>query len=135
MNWDTDLGSWHTQSCNWPGGALDNCVSPEGSCAAGPPPVNGGTIMSYCHLTSNGINFSHGFGAVPGAKIRDKVLNSSCLTPTGTAPDGAHNNQCHGRIRYPQLGCRSRCYGLHHSIQGQCFQQLDISGHHHRNRF
>ena len=83
-----NLGSYHTQSCNWPGGALDNCVSPEGSCAPGPPPVNGGTIMSYCHLTSTGINFNKGFGTVPGAKIRDKVLNATCLTSSGTAPSG-----------------------------------------------
>ncbi len=81
-----NLGSWHTQSCSWPNGALDNCVNPEGSCAPGPPPVNGGTIMSYCHLTGYGINFNNGFGAVPGAKIRDKVLNSTCLTQSGAAP-------------------------------------------------
>jgi Metallo-peptidase family M12/Secretion system C-terminal sorting domain len=83
-----NLGSYHTQSCSWPNGALDNCVSPEGSCAPGPAPVNGGTIMSYCHLTGTGINFNNGFGPVPGAKIRDKVLNASCLTPSGAAPAG-----------------------------------------------
>lgn len=81
-----NLGSWHTQSCNWPGGALDNCVNPEGSCSPGPSPQNGGTIMSYCHLTGNGINFNHGFGPKPGARIRDKVLNGSCLPQTGTSP-------------------------------------------------
>ncbi|MBL7825958.1 MAG: fibronectin type III domain-containing protein [Saprospiraceae bacterium] len=83
-----NLGSWHTQSCNWTNGALDNCVSPEGSCASGPAPTNGGTIMSYCHLTSYGINFANGFGPQPGAKIREKVLNASCLTPSGSAPTG-----------------------------------------------
>ncbi len=83
-----NLGSYHTHSCSWPNGALDNCVSPEGSCAPGPAPVNGGTIMSYCHLSSTGINFNNGFGPVPGAKIRDKVLNAACLTPSGTAPTG-----------------------------------------------
>ncbi len=83
-----NLGSYHTQSCNWPGGPLDNCVSPEGSCAPGPTPVNGGTIMSYCHLSGVGINFNNGFGPVPGAKIRDKVLNATCLTTSGTAPTG-----------------------------------------------
>ncbi|MCB9342330.1 MAG: fibronectin type III domain-containing protein [Lewinellaceae bacterium] len=82
-----NLGSWHTQSCNWPNGALDNCVSPEGNCSPGPAPVNGGTIMSYCHLTSYGINFTNGFGTVPGAKIREKVLNASCLSNSGAAPN------------------------------------------------
>ncbi|MEQ1798466.1 MAG: M12 family metallo-peptidase, partial [Lacibacter sp.] len=83
-----NLGSWHTQSCNWPGGALDNCVSPEGSCAPGPTPVNGGTIMSYCHLTGHGINFTKGFGPSPGGRIRDKVLSATCVTQSGTVPGG-----------------------------------------------
>lgn len=83
-----NLGSWHTHSCNWPSGALDNCVNPEGTCAPGPTPVNGGTIMSYCHLTGNGINFNKGFGPVPGARIRDKVLNANCVPQSGTVPTG-----------------------------------------------
>jgi hypothetical protein len=87
-----NLGSWHTHSCNWPGGALDNCVSPEGSCAPGPTPVNGGTIMSYCHLTSHGINFTKGFGPTPGARIRDKVLNAACVPQSGTVPTGLSSN-------------------------------------------
>jgi hypothetical protein len=81
-----NLGSWHTQSCNWPNGALDNCVSPEGSCAPGPAPQNGGTIMSYCHLSGYGINFNNGFGPVPGTRIRNQVLAASCLQQSGTAP-------------------------------------------------
>jgi hypothetical protein len=83
-----NLGSWHTHSCNWPNGALDNCYSPEGTCAPGPAPVNGGTIMSYCHLTSYGINFSNGFGPVPGNLIRSKVSASTCTPQTGTTPAG-----------------------------------------------
>lgn len=83
-----NLGSWHTQSCNWPTGALDNCVSPEGSCSPGPAPTNGGTIMSYCHLTGYGINFNNGFGAAPGARIRDKVLNAACVPQSGVVPIG-----------------------------------------------
>ncbi|MBK7936882.1 MAG: fibronectin type III domain-containing protein [Lewinellaceae bacterium] len=83
-----NLGSWHTHSCNWPGGALDNCYTPEGGCASGPAPSNGGTIMSYCHLTSYGINFNNGFGSVPGNRIRTQVQNASCLTSSGTVPAG-----------------------------------------------
>ena len=91
-----NLGAWHTQSCNWPTGALDNCVSPEGSCAPGPNPVNGGTIMSYCHLTGAGINFNNGFGASPGARIRDKVLNASCVPQSGVVPAGLASSNITG---------------------------------------
>jgi len=83
-----NLGSWHTHSCNWPNGALDNCRSPEGSCQPGPTPVNGGTIMSYCHLTSHGINFANGFGPVPGNHIRGKYNAAGCLTGSGSSPTG-----------------------------------------------
>lgn len=84
-----NLGSPHTQSCSWPGGALDNCWAPEGSCSAGPAPTNGGTVMSYCHMTSAGINFANGFGPQPGDLIRSRVTNASCLasaTSDTTAP-------------------------------------------------
>jgi hypothetical protein len=83
-----NLGSPHTQSCSWPGGAIDNCYTPEGGCAYGPAPVNGGTIMSYCHITSVGINFANGFGPLPGDKIRSSVLNATCLASSGTSPAG-----------------------------------------------
>ena len=72
-----NLGSNHTQWCGWVGGALDNCYTTEGGCVAGPQPSNGGTIMSYCHLVSTGINFNNGFGQQPGDKIRLVVGNSS----------------------------------------------------------
>lgn len=75
-----NLGSPHTQSCTWPGGAIDNCFSPEGNCSPGPAPNNGGTIMSYCHLTNYGINFNNGFGPLPGDKIRLEVSKASCLS-------------------------------------------------------
>ncbi len=81
-----NLGSWHTQSCNWPGGAIDNCVQTEGGCAPGPAPSNGGTIMSYCHLSSYGINFNNGFGTLPGNKIRERVTAATCAPQLGTAP-------------------------------------------------
>ncbi|MCW5922314.1 MAG: fibronectin type III domain-containing protein [Saprospiraceae bacterium] len=83
-----NLGSWHTHSCNWPNGALDNCYSPEGNCSPGPAPSNGGTIMSYCHLKSYGINFNNGFGPVPGNRIRDRVLAATCLPSSGAIPTG-----------------------------------------------
>ena len=77
-----NLGSNHTQWCGWSGGALDNCYTTEGGCAPGPPPSNGGTIMSYCHLSGAGIKFSNGFGPQPGNKIRTEVSSATCLSPT-----------------------------------------------------
>lgn len=83
-----NLGSPHTQSCTWPGGAIDNCFTTEGGCPAGPAPVNGGTIMSYCHLTNYGINFNNGFGPLPGDKIRTEVSSATCLSGS-CAPAGS----------------------------------------------
>ncbi|MCC6459503.1 MAG: fibronectin type III domain-containing protein [Saprospiraceae bacterium] len=80
-----NLGSPHTQSCTWPGGAIDNCFTTEGGCSPGPAPSNGGTIMSYCHLTSTGINFNNGFGTLPGNKIRAEVSSATCLAGTCAA--------------------------------------------------
>jgi Metallo-peptidase family M12/Secretion system C-terminal sorting domain/Fibronectin type III domain len=74
-----NLGSPHTHSCSWLDGALDDCAVPEGKCAFGPTPSNGGTIMSYCHLSSVGINFSNGFGIYPGKLIRSRVGGAGCL--------------------------------------------------------
>ncbi len=75
-----NLGSPHTHDCSWPGGPIDNCQPPSGVCGPGPAPTNGGTIMSYCHLTSHGINFNNGFGPLPGDLIRNRVSNASCLS-------------------------------------------------------
>jgi hypothetical protein len=80
------LGSFHTHSCNWPGGAIDNCgplagyPNEGGSCQLGPTPFDGGTIMSYCHLTTFGVNFNNGFGELPGDAIRASVDAASCLS-------------------------------------------------------
>ncbi len=98
-----NIASNHTQWCGWPGGAIDNCYTTEGGCAQGPAPVNGGTIMSYCHLTSYGINLSNGFGPLPGAAIRNAVRTSTCIYPritfnttlqTATEEDADSNNNC-----------------------------------------
>ena len=81
------FGSYHTQNCGaWVGGALDNCYTTEGGCAPGPPPVDGGTIMSYCHLTGYGINFNNGFGVQPGNAIRNTISAAGCVTSCGVAP-------------------------------------------------
>jgi len=43
--------------------------------------------MSYCHLTSDGINMNHGFGPYPAELMRNKVANASCLTTCEKATD------------------------------------------------
>lgn len=75
-------GSRHTQSCVWNNNntAIDGCVEPEGGCPAGPIPSGGGTIMSYCHLNSVGINFSNGFGPQPRELILNNIESSTCLS-------------------------------------------------------
>lgn len=73
-----NFGSHHTHWCGWPGGPIDNCWPVEdGPCNAGPAPTNGGTVMSYCHLTGNGINFNNGFGPLPGDVLRTESQNAS----------------------------------------------------------
>lgn len=85
------LGSRHTHDCVWNGNntRIDGCGPaagyPSGSCAAGPIPTSG-TIMSYCHLVSAGINFSLGFGPQPQALILSNVNNASCLVACGPCP-------------------------------------------------
>lgn len=82
-----NLGSPHTQNCSWGPNhnqALDNCYQTEGNCAPGPAPTGGGTIMSYCHLTSYGINMERGFGTEPGDLIRARVSAANCLGEENT---------------------------------------------------
>ncbi|TSJ45031.1 T9SS type A sorting domain-containing protein [Fluviicola chungangensis] len=83
-----NLGSPHTHACSWTGGAIDGCGPQAGYSEGcnGPIPANGGTIMSYCHLTSVGINFTLGFGPQPGNLIRSRV--NSCITLTCNTDGG-----------------------------------------------
>ncbi|KAA1242113.1 M12 family metallo-peptidase [Aquimarina sp. RZ0] len=80
-----NLGSNHTQACVWNGNntAIDGCSSVEGNCARPGVPDGGGTIMSYCHLTREGINFSKGFGVQPGNVIRNTIAAARCLEVCG----------------------------------------------------
>jgi hypothetical protein len=75
-----NLGSNHTHWCGWPGGAIDNCAMTEGGCSSGPTPTNGGTIMSYCFNTNNGVNFNNGFGNLPKNAILNFINSSSNFT-------------------------------------------------------
>ena len=76
------FGSRHTHACVWNGNntAIDGCAGYiEGYCTLPPSPPEGGTIMSYCHTQSVGINFNLGFGLQPGNVIRNRVANAACL--------------------------------------------------------
>jgi len=75
------FGSQHTHACVWNGNntAIDGCFTTEGGCPNPGLPSGGGTIMSYCHLTSAGINFSNGFGTQPGNVMRSEVTAAACL--------------------------------------------------------
>ncbi|MDR2204656.1 MAG: M12 family metallo-peptidase [Flavobacteriaceae bacterium] len=80
-----NLGSPHTHACFWNGDgtAIDGCGpasgNSEGCNGPLPPPTEGGTIMSYCHLTSSGINFANGFGPQPKALIISTIEARGCL--------------------------------------------------------
>lgn len=83
------FGSQHTHACAWNGNgtAIDGCPGyTEGDCPVPGSPSNGGTIMSYCHITRTGINLSKGFGQQPGNLIRNAVANANCLQVCSTAP-------------------------------------------------
>ncbi len=75
------MGSRHTHACVWNGNntQIDGCYNPEGTCARLGYPAGGGTVMSYCHLQSVGINFQNGFGPQPGNLIRSRYNGASCL--------------------------------------------------------
>ena len=89
-----NIGSLHTHACAWNGNytQIDDCGNiyynergrqPEGYYCFDEEnpilPVDGGTIMSYCHLTHSGINLSKGFGPQPGDVIRRNYNNAYCL--------------------------------------------------------
>ena len=95
------LGSRHTHACVWNGNntAIDGCAGgTEGSCSVPGSPSGGGTIMSYCHLTT-GINFNLGFGPQPQAVVLNSINNASCTSPCGGTPtcdDGIQNGDEEG---------------------------------------
>lgn len=88
-----NLGSKHTHWCGWNTGtggicgSIDQCTTQQSgsgcntcsSTLSNSDPSWKGTIMSYCHLSSRGINLAEGFGPLPGDKIRSEVSTKSCL--------------------------------------------------------
>lgn len=109
------LGSYHTHWCGWKlssnpdvFGAIDSCAATEptagGTCPKGPPPgPNGGTIMSYCHLdTLEFINYSNGFGPLPGNAIRNFVDQSACILPCVDCTAFINHNNNNSMYAYHQ---------------------------------
>ncbi|MDA8692607.1 M57 family metalloprotease [Saprospiraceae bacterium] len=89
------LGARHTHQCVW-GPNNDQQIDDCGNVAAGSGgscynpsspivPSAGGTIMSYCHTQSVGINFVEGFGTEPGDLIRQR--HASCMCDNATCED------------------------------------------------
>jgi Metallo-peptidase family M12/GEVED domain/Secretion system C-terminal sorting domain len=81
-----NLSSPHTHDCSWGptnDKKIDQCGDDagysSGTCDVIGSVAGGGTIMSYCHLTGVGVNFLQHFGALPGARMQNYVLNSPCL--------------------------------------------------------
>ena len=83
------FGSPHTHACVWNGNntAIDGCGPAAGYSEGcnGPIPPEGGTIMSYCHLNSVGINFANGFGPQPGNVLRNQFNAASCIGTCGSS--------------------------------------------------
>lgn len=85
------LGSQHTHACVWNGNgtAIDGCAGfTEGSCANPGAPAGGGTLMSYCHVTSVGIDFTKGFGVQPRNVILNTINSATCLQTCSTGGGG-----------------------------------------------
>lgn len=71
----------------------DGCYPTEGSCTRPGIPSDGGTIMSYCHLVSAGINFNKGFGSQPSNVMKNTINGKSCVQ---TCDGGGGGDPCAG---------------------------------------
>jgi hypothetical protein len=75
-------GAIHTQSCFWPGGPLDSCITSEsGTCVTFDQvrPTRG-TIMSYCHqILDQGASMALEFHPLHRRIVRSFLERASCL--------------------------------------------------------
>lgn len=84
-----NMGSNHTQWCGWvkpdgTTGRIDSCVAGEPASQCGSVTRSRqGTIMSYCHITSGGVNLALGFGPLPRAAMLSRYNQATC-TSNGT---------------------------------------------------
>lgn len=140
-----NFGSHHTHDCVWGedgNSQIDDCgnLNTNKSCYdANNPiiPAGGGTIMSYCHDTSVGIDLSLGFGTEPGNLLRYHYQDCLC-----------QNNQCLSAIELditpdvyyaePDDGYGATSHNAHHAdwfklvppndgklTIGSCMQNVD----------
>lgn len=122
------LGCNHTHDPVWtvngiPNTRIDSCGDAAGYCSHAPCPtppislpISGGTIMSYCHLTSAGINFNKGFGPQPRDLMQARIFTVSCLgtcdtivtppPPPGICPVGYHKDTINVRIDSTNSGVK-----------------------------
>ena len=94
------MGSPHTHACVWNGNktAIDGCgpkagFGYEGDCDNAPIP-NKGTVMSYCHLVSAGIDFKLGFGVQPRDLIISRINAATCLKTCEPCSPASLNDNC-----------------------------------------
>jgi hypothetical protein len=122
------VGSRHTHACVWNGNntAIDGCAGGvEGTCALPGYPAGGGTIMSYCHLQSVGINLALGFGTQPGNVIRNSATNATCLSPCG----GGGGTNCTATVStYPYSESFETSFGGWSNGTGDDFDWTRLSG-------
>lgn len=117
-----NFGSEHTHDCAWNGNntSIDGCGTNAGyGGCGGSNPSGGGTVMSYCHLTSVGVNLSLGFGPQPTARMSSYIDGSSCVSlcgPIASCDDGIQNGletgvDC-GGPQCPACPCNGLSYTL-----------------------
>lgn len=114
------FGARHTHACVWGAGfdsQIDDCGNvyaasnndqPEGQeCFDENNPIlpsSGGTIMSFCNLTSGGIDLSSGFGTEVGDYIYDKYITAPCATGVACATIPPSNDECINAIELQANG-------------------------------
>lgn len=114
-----NMGSPHTHACFWNGDmtAIDGCGPDAGfdEGCVGTLPADGGTVMSYCHLTGVGINLGFGFGPQPAELMQTNILEADCLTSCdltvmdidvtgGTISPACENGPIYRQIAYTNNG-------------------------------
>lgn len=75
-------GAIHTQSCYWPGGPLDSCITSESGTCVDYDDVRPtrGTIMSYCHqLLDQGATMALEFHPLHRRVVRSFLERATCL--------------------------------------------------------
>ena len=134
------LGSRHTHACAWNGNntAIDGCAGfTEVGCPVPGIPASGGTIMSYCHIQSVGINFLSGFGPQPAAVIINTINSAACLNScvacpanlvvtTNVAAPGTDNREASATITAANT-IASGATGIYHAGTELVFQPGFIS--------